>query len=122
VRARDIAPPAGWTFMPGPSAGRTHEALVAVAHLTGGVPDGARALARLVPGGDNALLVRGTARVRLDAGLVDGPAGTVSLLTDPAGAGDPQVRVWDPTQPAAARLTPARSTFPTGARLVCVCG
>ena len=35
-----------------------------VEHLTGGKPDGLFALARLVPGGDNALLVGGTSRRR----------------------------------------------------------
>jgi hypothetical protein len=122
LTSRTIAPPAGWTFRAGPSAGRTHETLVPVEHLSRGRPDGTRALARLVPGGDNALLVKGTDRVILGADLADGPRGTVYLLTRPADHGDPQVRVWDPDRPARAPLLAPGSTFPPGARLVCVCG
>jgi hypothetical protein len=122
VTSRTIAPPAGWTFRAGPAAGRTHETLVPVEHLTQGRPDGARALARLVPGADNALLVRGTGRVVLGGGLADGPQGTVYLLTRPTGHGDPQVRVWNPDHPARVKLPGHGSTFPRGARLVCVCG
>ncbi len=124
VRTRDKAPPAGWTFIDGPSAGRTHEALVPVEHLTGGRPDGRRALARLVPGGDNALLVDLSGDVSLEAGLADGPGGTVYLLSASPGVpgGRLQARVWDPQKPAATRLLLPRTTFPDQARLVCVCG
>ena len=124
VRARDKAPPHGWTFIDGPSAGRTHEALVPIEHLTAGRPDGRRALARLVPGGDNALLVGLSDNVALDAGLADGPRGTVYLLSAMPGVpgGRLQARVWDPQDPASTRLLLPRTTFPEQARLACVCG
>lgn len=122
AQARGVAPPTGWTFVPGAAAGRTHEALVPVHRLgDADTPDDV-ALARLVPGGDNALLVQGTDRVRLAAGLVDGAGGSVYLLRDPDRGGDPRAVVWDPDAPnIAVPLRPATS-FPTGSRLVCVCG
>jgi hypothetical protein len=119
---RDVAPPDGWTFVSGPSAGRTHEALVPVEHLTGGRPDGLLALARLVPGGDNALLVGATTHVVLEAGLADGPGGSVYLVTEPQKGEGTQVRVWQPQALGGARLLLPRPTFPDGAQLVCVCG
>jgi hypothetical protein len=119
---REVAPPAGWTFVSGPAAGRTHEALVPVEHLTGGRPDGLLALARLVPGGDNALLVGSTTHVVLDAGLADGPLGSVYLLTEPRPGQGTQVRVWQPQALGGARLLLPRPGFPDGAQLVCVCG
>ncbi len=124
VRTRDKAPPDGWTFIDGPSAGRTHEALVPIEHLTAGRPDGRRALARLVPGGDHALLVDLSDNVALDAGLADGPGGTVYLLSATPGVpgGLLQARVWDPQEPASTRPLLPRTTFPEEARLVCVCG
>jgi hypothetical protein len=124
VRTRAVAPPEGWTFIEGPSAGRTHEALVPVEHLTAGRPDGRRALARLVPGGDNALLVDLSDNVSLEAGLADGPDGKVYLLSATPGVsgGRLQARLWDPQNPASTRLLLPRTTFPDRARLVCVCG
>jgi hypothetical protein len=120
--SRDVAPPTGWTFVQGPAAGRTHEAVVPVARLGGADTPDDVALARLVPGGDNALLVQGTDRVRLGAGLVDGAGGSVYLLREPEGGGDPRAMVWDPDAPnVAVPLRPA-TTFPGDARLVCVCG
>ncbi len=116
--SRPVAPPAGWTFLPGPTAGRTHEALVPVRSADGD----SVALARLVPGGDNALLVGGTDRVVLDAGLVDRPDGSVYLLREPAGGGDPVPMVWDPDSPSAVVPLLPPGTFPAGSRLVCVCG
>ena len=120
--SRVVAPPTGWTFVQGAAAGRTHEALVPVHRLgDADTPDDV-ALARLVPGGDNALLVQGTDRVRLAAGLVDGAGGSVYLLRDPDRGGDPRAVVWDPDAPnIAVPLRPATS-FPADSRLVCVCG
>jgi hypothetical protein len=120
--SREVAPPEGWTFVRGPAAGRTHEALVPVEHLTGGEPDGLLALARLVPGGDFALLVGGTSHVVLDAGLADGPGGSVYLLTEPEPGEQTRVRVWAPQSPGGARLLSPQPDFPAGVRLVCVCG
>jgi hypothetical protein len=124
VQANDVAPPPGWTFVQGPIAGQTHEALVSVERVTDGRRDGTRALARLVPGGDNALLVAGTERVVVAAGLADGTQGTVYLLARPlpgASTEGPEVLVWDPQHPAAARRTSQRWAFPRSAQLLCLC-
>jgi hypothetical protein len=124
VQANDVAPPPGWTFVQGPIAGQTHEALVSVERVTDGRRDGTRALARLVPGGDNALLVAGTDRVVVPAGLADGVQGTVYLLARPVpgdSTDEPQVLVWDPQHPAAARRTSQHWAFPRAARLLCLC-
>jgi hypothetical protein len=122
VQTRAVAPPSGWTFVQGAAAGRTHEALVPVHRLgDADTPDDV-ALARLVPGGENALLVQGTDRVRLAAGLVDGAGGAVYLLRDPDRGRDLRAVVWDPNAPnIAVPLRPATS-FPADSRLVCVCG
>ena len=123
TQARAVSPPSGWTFLGGPIAGRTHEALVPVGRIDpGGTRTGEVAMARLVPGGDNALLVPGTDRVRLSADLADGPRGSVYLLRDPAGGGDPQPLVWDPTSPNSAVPVRPAGSFPPDSRLVCVCG
>jgi hypothetical protein len=118
VLSRAVEPPPGWTFVAGPSAGSTQEALVPVRERS----SGRLALARLVPGGQRALVVRGTDRVVLDADLVDGPAGTVWLLARSGGATPPRVRVWDPVQPNVASLLRPVAAMPSDARLVCVCG
>jgi hypothetical protein len=120
--SRVVAPPTGWTFIQGAAAGRTHEALVPVHRLgDADTPDDV-ALARLVPGGDNALLVQGTDRVRLAAGLVDGAGGSVYLLRDPDRGGDPRALLWDPDAPNIALPLRPATYFPGNAHLVCVCG
>lgn len=119
VHSRDVVAPEGWAFTGGPSAGRTHEALVPVQRLDG---DGVVALARLVPGGDNALLVLGTEGVDLDAGLVETLAGAVYLVTRPSAGGPERLRVWRPERPGRAELVTGEGTLPETARLVCVCG
>lgn len=121
-RRRVVAPPPGWTFIAGPIVGRAQEALVPVERLTDGRPDGTRALARLVPAGDFALLVAGTAGVRLSAGLAGAADGSVYFLGDPPSGGDPEVRVWRPAGSSVAVPLQPAATFPRGARLVCVCG
>jgi hypothetical protein len=118
VLARDVAPPPGWTFLAGSPAGRTHEALVPVQSL--GDPS-RRALARLVTGGDNALLVPGSEGVDLDAGMVSDLDGSVRLVTA-AGGGPERVRLWRPDRPARARPLGGPDALPESARLVCVCG
>lgn len=122
VLSRAVAPPTGWTFVDGPTAGQMHESLVTIEHLSGGRPDGQFALARLVPGGDSALLVRGTESVNIASGLVAGPGGTVYLLTRPDDGSFPQARVWDPDRPNVVPLLFPRVTFPADAPLVCGCG
>jgi hypothetical protein len=118
VLARAVAPPPGWTFLVGPAAGRTHEALVPVRRLD---DRSARGLARLVAGGDNALLVRASAGVDLAAGMVSGLDGSVRLVVR-TGDGPEQVRVWRPDRPARTGPAAPPGALPESARLVCVCG
>jgi hypothetical protein len=125
VLARAVAPPRGFTFVGATrqrAAGQMQESLVTVERLTGGSPDRHFALARLVPGGDSALLVRGTESVHLPAGLVAGPRGQVYLLIRPSDGTLPQARVWDPDRPYVVSALTPQVTFPTDAKLVCVCG
>jgi len=118
VLVRDVAAPQGWDFVGGPTAGRTHEALVGVRTDDETV----EALARLVPGGDNALLVQGTEGVDLEAGLVDTAAGTVYLVRRGVGGTPARVWVWRPDRPGRVMLMPGPGVLPQTARLVCVCG
>lgn len=123
VLARAVAPPPGWTFVGGgPAAGRIHESLVTVERLTDGSPDRHFALARLVPGGDSALLVRGTESVHLAAGLVSGPRGQVFMLARPSDGTRLQARVWDPNRPYVVSPVVPLVTFPADAKLICGCG
>lgn len=118
VAARAVGPPPGWLFGVGPSAGRSHETLVTVARV--GDPS-ARALARLVAGGENALLVQDSEGVDLRSGLVAAPDGTVFLVT--AAGDERRLRLWDPQRPGrAAPLGTQTGRIPPGATLVCVCG
>jgi hypothetical protein len=73
-----------------------------------------------VAGGDNALLVRGTAGVDLRAGLVSDLAGSVRLVTRTGG--EARVKAWDVDQPARATRTARTDGLPDAAQLVCVCG
>lgn len=117
VLVRDVVPPVGWTVAVDAPVVLTSEALVAVRRV--GREDGV-ALARLVAGGDNALLVSGTAGADLDAGLVEALDGSVRLLVRSAVA-PARVRIWRPDEPA--RATAAAVAAPArGGRLVCVCG
>jgi hypothetical protein len=117
VLGRDVAPPRGWTFVVGRDSGRTREALVPVRRAGSSGPP---SLARLVAGGDNALLVRGTAGVDLRAGLVSDLAGSVRLVTRTGG--EARVKAWDVDQPARATRTARTDGLPDAAQLVCVCG
>jgi hypothetical protein len=115
VLTRDVGPPAGWTFSLGVDSA---ESLVLVRR------EGTEAarLARLVAGGDNALLVRGTARVDTGAGLVgDALDGSVLLVTTTAD-GTEQVRQWHPAASARAVPVGPAGDLPASARLVCACG
>jgi len=116
VLVRDVVAPDGWTF-DGPAPGRTREALLPVRQVNGVV-----ALARVVPGGERALLVGGTEGVVLDAGIVDTPDGDVYLLARPPDGQTRQVRVWRPARSGRAELVPGGVDLPQSARLVCVCG
>lgn len=114
--ARDVAPPRGWRFLPGPIGGRSHEVLVPVVAESGRT----RALARLVPGGTDALLVRGTEGVALQAGLVDEPDGDVYFAVDARHVRH-LVR-WRPDSPSSAVRVGGVPSLPPGARLACACG
>jgi hypothetical protein len=114
VLTRDVAPPPGWAFLL--EGGR--ESLVPVSRAGG---PSRPALARLVAGGDNALLVQGSHGVDLPAGLAGSLDGSVRMVTR-TGASAERVRVWSPDQPARARPLGAAGALPDDARLVCVCG
>lgn len=117
VRSREVEPPRGWRFAPGPVGGRSHDALVPVVSERGDVT----ALARLVPGGASALLVRGSEGVVLGAGVVDESDGSVYFAVDAGGRR--QALGWHPGQPGD-EVVPvgAGTALPATARLVCVCG
>lgn len=119
VLVRDVVAPAGWSFVAGPTAGQAQEALVPVQ-----LDDDAavRALARLVPGGENALLVDGTEGVDLDAGFVDTADGAVYLMTRAGVTGPEQVQVWRPERAGRSEPVGPEGALPETARLVCVCG
>lgn len=114
--SRDVAPPRGWRFLPGPVGGRSHEVLVPVVARSGRT----RALARLVPGGADALLVRGSEGVAVEAGLVDEPDGDVYFAVDAAGVR--RLARWRPDSPSSAALVGGVPSLPPGARLACACG
>lgn len=115
VLARDVAPPPGWQFVGGAEAA---EALVPVRRADDGTT---RGLVRLVAGGDNALLVRGTGGVDLGAGLVTDLDRSVRLVTR-AADGSERLRAWRPDSPARAAPVRGGADLPRTARLVCVCG
>lgn len=122
VVERDFAPPEGFNFAVARGV-RVDQILVPIAPE--GEPGRPRSLARLVPGGERALLVQGTQGVNVAAGLVDGPGDSVYLVTDAAaglGSGEQQVRRWDPDRPNRASLVARLAPIPQGARLVCGCG
>jgi hypothetical protein len=118
VLQRDVAPPPGWAFLVGPAYGRTSGSLVPVQHLG---DRSVQSVARLVAGGENALLVQGTAGVDLGAGMVSGLDGSVRLVTR-FGGKPGQVRSWRPDQPAEAVAASPPDSVPRPVRLVCVCG
>ena len=117
VRSRDVEPPGGWQFTPGPVGGRSHDALVPVVAGRGDVT----ALARLVPGGANALLVRGSEGVVLPAGVVDEADGSVYFAVAEED-GRRTVLGWHPDRPTGVVPVPTGTALPPTARLVCVCG
>ncbi len=115
---REVFPPDGWSFRADKLPGRLHEALLPVQR--DGDADRV-ALARLVAGGDSALIVDGTRGVDVKAGLVESAAGAVYLVTR---TGDEElVRVWRPGRPGRAqRVLGEDDDLPRSANLLCVCG
>lgn len=118
VLVRDVVPPDGWRFSGGPGPGRTREALLPVTRDD----EMLEALARVVPGGDSALLVGGTEGVDLAAGVVDTADGDVYLIVRPPNERTEGLRVWRPGRSGRAALVPGGPELPQTARLVCVCG
>lgn len=113
---RKVRPPKGWSFMPGMTGGDSHEVLVPVTKLG---DSSVHALARLVPGGDSALLLRGSTGLDLRAGLVAEPDGSVYFLRR-----EVRSRVlarWSPVDPPHILTFPTLPRLPDSARLVCVC-
>lgn len=117
VLVREVVPPDGWTFS-GPGLGRTREALLPVIRDD----EVLQALARVVPGGDSALVVGGTEGVDIGAGVVDTTDGDVYLIVRPPKENTEVLRVWRPGRSGRAALAPGRPELPQAARLVCVCG
>jgi hypothetical protein len=117
VLVREVAAPEGWSFLAAATPGRSRQGLSPVRRRG---DEGPVALARVVAGGETALLVQGTEGVDLDAGLVDDLDGSVRMVVR-AQAGE-RVWAWAPGSPA--RVTPAGvpGDLPEAARLVCVCG
>jgi hypothetical protein len=116
-RLRQVRPPEGWSFAPGPVSGQAHEALVPLRELG---PPHRQGLGRLVPAGRGALLVSGSAGVEPAAGVWADQGGSVYAV-QPRGA-DRRVVRWSPFAPAGLALVPGVPPLPAGARLVCVCG
>lgn len=117
VLVRDVYPPRGWVF-DARIPGRTREALLPVRS----VDETVQALARVVPGGERALLVGGTAGVDLEAGVVGTPDGDVYLIVRPAGGGSERLWSWRPDRPGGVEPVPGEAELPRTARLVCFCG
>ena len=116
---REIRPPAGWSFAPQGRVERAHGALVPVVPLDGQPDDVSGALARLVAGGENALLVRGATAVVHEAGLVesDGDVYFVALGRD----GVRRVMRWQSAVLGEVGSLGTMPPLPDSARLVCVC-
>lgn len=113
ARLRSVSPPPGWSFVPGNTAGQSHEALVPVAALS---DHQVHALARVVAGGDRALLLRDSVGLQLSAGVVAEPDGSVYfLLTGRV------VARWSPAHLPRVVTFPELPRVPTKARLVCAC-
>jgi hypothetical protein len=106
VLSREVEPPPGWRFAPGPTTSGVVQ-----------VRDGQRrALARLVPGGRTALLLAGSEGVDPEVGMVALLDGSIRFVTGQGGRRE--LRGWTPGDPRARRLAGAP---PPGARLVCAC-
>jgi hypothetical protein len=112
-----VRAPAGWSFVPGAPPGRSRAALALVRR--DGAP-GTSALARIVPGGDTALLLPGSTGVVVAAGLVEDDGGAVFFVsTRPAGR---TLMTWDPDRSGRAEVVRMLQRQRPDARLVCVCG
>lgn len=113
---RKVSPPPGWSFLPRESGGQPYEVLVPVVRTGDGH---AYALARVVAGGDRALLLANAVGLDPDAGVVAGRDGSSYFLLDD---GDGRVVArWSPVhQPYLTKFHELPRLAPT-ARLVCAC-
>lgn len=113
---RKVSPPPGWSFLPRESGGQPYEVLVPVVRTGDGE---AYALARVVAGGDRALLLANAVGLDPDAGVVATRDGSSYFLIED---GDARVVArWSPVdQPYLTRFHELPRLAPT-ARLVCAC-
>ncbi len=114
---RPVRPPQGWSFQPGETSGGSHEALVPVVNTH---DSSVRALARLVPGGDMALLLRASVGLEPRAGLVAEPDGSVYFLLIDRVL-DRVLARWSPADAPHVVTFPQLPRLPVTARLVCAC-
>jgi hypothetical protein len=117
VLMRDVHPPPGWSFAVGSSGQQAYGAVVPVVLLA---DPRINALARLVPGGRNALLIEGSEGVDVDAGVIEQPDEDV-YFAKLEGPDHLRVARWRPLQPGVTTLAEL-PPLPRDARLVCVCG
>jgi hypothetical protein len=114
---REVRPPAGWSFTTGETGGNSHEVLAPIVNLG---DESMHGLARLVSGGDTALLLRDSIGLDPDAGVVAEPDGSVYFLRSAAGRARVLAR-WSPVEVPHIATFPKVASPPPGARLVCVC-
>jgi hypothetical protein len=112
-----VRAPAGWSFAPVAPPGRSRAALTLVRRV--GAP-GTAALARIVPGGDTALLVPGSAGLVVATGLVEDGTGAVFFVR--TGSAGRTLMTWDPDRSGPAQVVRMLPRQRADARLVCVCG
>jgi hypothetical protein len=126
---REVRPPEGWSFSAPaspPAVSRPvvsrplHGALVPVVRVDAAAGPRASGLARLAAGGENALLVTGTAGAVHAAGMVQGEDGDIFFVRLDTG-GIRRVARWEPGRPAAVSALPAMPPLPESGQLVCVC-
>jgi hypothetical protein len=113
---RPVRAPAGWSFAPEAPPGRSLAALALVRR--DGVP-GTAGLARIVPGGDAALLVSGSTGLVVAAGMVEDGSGVVFFVR--TGSAGRTLMSWDPDRSGRAEVVLRLPRQQGGARLVCVC-
>lgn len=114
---RKVLAPSGWSFVEAMTGGDSHEVLVPVRKDD---DDSVHALARLVPGGDSALLLQASIGLDPAAGLVAEPDGSVYFLRA-EGPGKRVLARWSPVDPPHILTFPKLPPLPASARLVCLC-
>jgi hypothetical protein len=112
-----VRPPTGWSFIDGETGGNSHEVLVPVVKVADGT---VHALARLVPEGDTALLLRDSIGLEPSGGVVAEPDGSVYFLRTDSISSRALAR-WSPVDLPHIVTYPELPRLPASARLVCVC-